>query len=502
MAPCIEGTLISPEDPCEATVSSSVSPATTKAGPGKIGDDCPRHDSFSGLADMMRAKQSYTPSVSSSRRLNRNLANGTHSARTASSSSSILSPLARPYFAGGSIAAHLHDRSHSPGLRSPTADYNQQNMQRLDSVLKELEDLTIEDDDNTICPAMQQQSYPIQCPPPGLGLPTARPVFTGQLSPPPTPAISARPPPPEEPVVRLTMPVYDSMCNDVKTLKQEKRNLEAKLAQFDGQVKPGCDNNHAELIQLQTEIGRLEYQNDANKKQKANMARSLSEKDTQIKELQLKLDDVDERLKVALTEADKYAKLVEERNYLQSELKEARLDNSRESSALADSKAVEIQELAGQVEELQRALHHAQAVNSQAEDYRRLAQDRLDQIVRQEKMIKTAKEKYGIEHEKSSSLEAEVGDLRQKLSQVDSLQYQLNEKTRLCDSYRTKLRTQDLAFEHLNQKLSNASDVNRVLQGAAHLVIPNPTGSLPKQVMACTECYNKNLTCDDRSSQA
>ena len=427
-----------------------------------------------------------------------------HFASRATSGTSMLSLLARPYRPEGSVAAYLQDQARSPttDIVSRTQDYKQKDMQRLESMLQELEDLPINDDDNA------NVQSPNVTPPtpfeplfPGYRLSTALPVHT-EPSPPPTPAELVTPTSPEEPVVRVTMHVWDAMDRDLEALKAERRALELKVARLEKakQIAPqqAVDYND----ELQTQIGKLQYQNEANKIQKATMARTLSEKDMEIKQLQLKLASVEQRAETAKNATTDYAQVVEERDYLQDTLNNDRAEGSRLLTDLTNAKNREIETLSKKIEDLQEALNRAivaASASTQSEEYKALAENRLARLTQCEKQLSALKNKYGTEHTKVNDLEDWVEDLRGKLSQVGDLQGQLNEKSRECERFRTNLRKQEKVVEDYKQRIMRVSHDGKALRGAAHLVVPKADTRFSHLVLGCAECYTKNITCDDKA---
>ncbi|KAF2622414.1 hypothetical protein BU25DRAFT_495134 [Macroventuria anomochaeta] len=494
--------LINLVGPSEVAVASptSTAPITGRM----VANRCKpaQRDSFSDLAGMMKAKKPYTPIPPPSPRPSLSIAtNGMQFASRVGSGSSILSPLARPYRADGSVAAYLQDQAHSPNtaVASPSPEYRQKDMQRLESVLQELEDLPIDDNDDNNA-TVQQRNRTVEPLLPGFELPAALPVRTGPISP-PTPAASTKPALPEDPVVRVTMHVWDSMGRNLEALKEEKRALETKIARLE---KPKATSQVDDYkAELETQIGKLQYQNESNKVQKATMARTLSEKDIQIKQLQLDLESARERLESAASAAKGYDDVVAERDYLQATLREDRIGNSRLLSDLTDVKKSEVETLSRKVEDLQEALRQSRdtAANSHSntDEYKTLAQNRLHQLNQREKLLRSTQEKYATEHTKVGELEDHVEDLRRKLNQVGDLQDLLREKSSECDRFRAKLKNQEKTVEDYKQRTLRASNDGKALRGAAHLVLPQPNTKLSTLVLGCSECYAKNITCDNKA---
>lgn len=402
------------------------------------------------------------------------------------SGSSMLSPLAQPYRMDGSVAAYLHDQAcKSPATETPSATYSQQNMQHLESLLGEMATVSI--NDNTTIVKRNDALEPLS----GLELSTAISAHIGPVAP-PSPAPSARLAPRDEPVVRVTMHVWDSMGRDMEALKEEKRVLETKIARLGKQkvVTPGDDYKD----ELETQIGKLRYQNECNKTQKSSMGRALSEKDMEIKHLKLELDHVCERLETTTGLNRDYADVAAQRDYLQAALKNDRIGNAQLISDMTGVKDRQIQTLSQTIEDLQGALKQGADDN----EYKALAQERLDQLSQYTKQIQSVNDKYTSEKIKSGELEDRIEALQNKLDQVGDLEAQLSEKTSVCDRLRTKLKTQEKILDDTKRRLNRASSGD-AMRGAAHLVKPEPSTKLSPKVMGCSECYAKNIDCDNRA---
>jgi chromosome segregation ATPase len=304
------------------------------------------------------------------------------------------------------------------------------------------------------------------------------------------------------PVVRVTMQVWDAMGRDLEVLKEEKRAAEIKIAKLE-EAKQTATHQVADYKDdLHTQIGKLQYQNESNKVQKATMARTLSEKDIEIKQLQLELASTKKRAETAADAARDYARVVEERHYLQDTLKNDRSDNLRQLADLTNVKNREIATLSNKIEELQEAFSRATAAanaHAHSDEHEVLAQNRLNQLNQREKLLNSTKEKYAAEHAKVGELEDCIEDLQRKLSQVGDLQRQLQEKSRDCDRFRTKLKNQEKIVEDYKQRILRASSDGKALRGAAHLVVPKPDTKFSHLVLGCSECYTKNITCDDKA---
>ncbi|KAG9199131.1 hypothetical protein G6514_009049 [Epicoccum nigrum] len=486
-----EDDMISFAEPYDSTIvgSSSLSEITARSCETFVEHhQQTRPDNLSGLADLTMTERTDISPM----QLTNASANGMHTS-SVGDHTSILSPSAHPDHASGSIVAQRQDQTFSYVVAEATLspEYKEQDMQHLDFVLKEIAGLSIEDgNDNT---TTQQHSHPIRHLPPGLGLPVTLPMCTGPFSP-PSPAQTTISMLPEEHVVRITMPVWDDMRRNFKASEREKQALRAQLAKFEKQAKSRFAN---EQIDLQTEIGKLKYQNEVSKTQKARMAQLLLEKDTRVEKLKFELNSANERLQAALSAATNHTKILEERDCFETKLREARLEESRDFSAMIKIQDVKVQELSEQVDKLQKALR--QAADNQTEDLKTLAENRLDQLKEREKLLRITKEKYAIEHTKVCELESKAEDLRRQLSQVSDLPVRLSEKSRICDQLRTSFQQQEKQAERCGHALNRATNISKALCGAAHLVKPTEGAKLSPRVMGCAECYAKNISCDNTS---
>lgn len=417
-----------------------------------------------------------------------------------SSGSSILSPLARPYHADGSVAAYLQNQARSPltTVTSPTTDYSERDMQRLESMLKELNEITAEDDDDNATVQFNRPKPAVQPLLAGFEPVPASPVRTGPITP-PIPADSTEPQTlPTEAVVRVTIHTWETMGRDLEVLKEEKRLLELKIARLE-KLKaspPRLSSDKEE--ELHTEIGRLKYQNEQNKTQKATMARTLSQKDVEIKQLQMDLDASIEALERAECAATSYTEVVGERDYLQEKRRDDMINSSRLLSDLKEVKNREIQALTQQLNDLKEAVARSKE-NERNNEYKDLAEGRLEALTKCEKQLKNVNAKYAAEHAKVNELEDHIEDLQRRLDQVGDIQDQLGQKSVDCDRWRTKYKNQAKMVETLKRQLERAADENMSLHGAAHVVKPAAGSKLSPIVMSCSECYAKNIDCDNKA---
>lgn len=422
-----------------------------------------------------------------------------------SSGNNLVSPLARPYRTNGSVAAYLQDQARSPssGLISSKPDYDQRDMQRLDGLLQELGKGTINDNDamSVYQNTPTSLSSPVESLLPGFELPTALPLCTGPILP-PTPVESTHPPTTDEPVVRITMHVWNAMGRDLQALKDDKRALETKLARVE-KVKQTVAKQVTDYNdEQQTQLGRYQYQNECNKTQKATMVRTISDKDIQIKELQLEMATLKDCAQTRSYAPNNYSDIVAEKDYLQAILDKEKVNSSRALANLTDVKNLELKALSNKVDDLQKALEHSEIqreVVVDNQEYKTLAQTRLDQLNQREKILRAMKERYAAEHTKVGELEDQREDLVRKLNQVGDLQGMLREKSSECDRFRTQLKLQEKRVEDFRQRTLRAANNGETLRGAAHLVKPQANTKFSSLVLGCSECYAKNITCDNKA---
>jgi hypothetical protein len=97
----------------------------------------------------------------------------------------------------------------------------------------------------------------------------------------------------QEAVVRVTKQTWDALGKELNTIKQQKLELESQLSILETSNAVLRDVDH----DIGVRLGKLRYQNEANKVQKAAMGRSLSEKEIKIKTQQLEIDELVGRIK-------------------------------------------------------------------------------------------------------------------------------------------------------------------------------------------------------------
>lgn len=154
----------------------------------------------------------------------------------------------------------------------------------------------------------------------------------------------------------MTLHAWEAMGRELETLKEAKQSMEIKIARLEKlNISPPRLSSDKE-DELHTEIGRLRYQNEKNKTQKAAMACKSSQKDIGIKQLQLDLDGSKEALERAESAAAGYAEVVGNRDYLQEQRRDSRINSSHLLSDSTEVKNREIQALTQQQDRLEDAV--------------------------------------------------------------------------------------------------------------------------------------------------
>jgi hypothetical protein len=205
----------------------------------------------------------------------------------------MLSPLAKPFQAAESAASYLQRQEAASPIGSPSSvpDYRQK-VAHLDSLTEAISKFNIEDNETSHHPRTPSPLYkksllvpelepplhfgPIEPPTPTESLPPTRSAFRSD----------------QEPVVRLTKQVWERMSQDLDTLRKQNQDLEKGLSVLKKHNEVLCNDDQ----DVSTQLGKLRYQNEANKTQKALMGRALAEKDMRIKEQQLEMDDLARKL--------------------------------------------------------------------------------------------------------------------------------------------------------------------------------------------------------------
>jgi DNA repair exonuclease SbcCD ATPase subunit len=340
------------------------------------------------------------------------------------------------------------------------------------------------------------------CPPANLSSPSTLllPGFTTppQIGPiaPPTPTDSAQHhisayDRSNTPVVRLTKDVWESMGNELSTLSKEKRDLEQRLASAERNQQALRDEDH----DIGAQIGKLRYQNEANREQKATMGRALAEKDVEIKTQQLEIDRHGKKIIDLETEIHRLGKMVGDAERLRTTIN----DNEAAHARDLETKTTAIERLEERLEDLTHELDSAKQAQMYEENHAASTQKLSDQLSKKEKNITDLRFELLQEKERADFLEDEVERFREQVNQgsMDKLKAELREKSSQCDRNRTQLKAVEQQLHVSQDRLKRFHNSGEGLRGGAHLVVPNEKSKLPKQIISCAECYAKNLPCDN-----
>lgn len=300
------------------------------------------------------------------------------------------------------------------------------------------------------------------------------------------------------PVVRVTKAVWDAMGKDLDTLREEKRQLEQGHARARRDHRALLEEDH----DIGAQIGKLRYQNETNRDQKAAMGRALGIKDVEIKRLQLDIDNLNMQVVELQAEVNRRAQIGGETEWLRNVLgdKDAAL---REKTAAydqdAEKHAAAIHMLQTTIERLTLELDVANQNANHAGDHAMHAQNLADMLTKREKFITELRQKNLDEQMRVTDLEDEVESLRKEVNQesLRDVKEKLREKSSQCDRFRTQLKGTEQQLKIVQSRLMTALKGGEVLRGGAHLVAPHESSRLPKLVMSCSECYASNKPCDN-----
>lgn len=411
------------------------------------------------------------------------------------SSNSILSPTAIPFRSGESVAEYLQEqaRTHVPEYVSRHPRDMQRDMDRLDALTKEINDFPL-GEDAVQKPVMPSLSIPSSSQVPRnfglIDLPTpAESVQSMVRRSPPISAYDRS----STPAVRVTKAVWKDMGDQLELLMRQNRELEAELASLRRGHQRLMDEDH----DAEARVGKLRYQNEANREQKASMGRSLAQKDVEIKKQQLDIDNMNKRIMELQAELAECAKIKGEVEFLRATIK----DNDTAHTRELESQAAALRDAKANAERLGAELDTAIKNQTHAGDHAKRAQNLADTLAKREKMNNDLRLKIVEEQMKVTSLEEEVEKLQEKVNRdsQDDLKEKLRDKSSQCDRFRTQLKGAEQQLKLAQSRLKAATQDGLLLRGAAHMVAPDPKSKLPKAVLSCTECYAKNLPCDNKS---
>ncbi|KAF1846144.1 uncharacterized protein K460DRAFT_355862 [Cucurbitaria berberidis CBS 394.84] len=469
----------------------------------------PAHrDSFSDLAILMKAKKPYTPVAPPTSKPQLSFAtNRMQLTSPTAAGRSLLSPLASPFPAPETVAEFLREQEQSSASASPpsVSVFRKQGIERLDSLTDQINNYPIHDDtEGQLYPRTPSPRYQEPLHVPKLQSPIhIGPVYAPIPKKPLHTALSAEPPA-EDAVVRVTKRVWDSMDTELQMLTAQKRALEVKLASIERNNESLRIDGH----DVGAQIGKLRFQNEVNRDQKASMGRSLASKEVEIKMLQLDNDGLAKKLLEVEREVQDLGGVRGELEYLRHIKMSLEKAHERSLNKLTDSKHRELEDARNAICKLEGQLKHvtlerdaAMTAQTNAGDHMARAHNLAETLAKRERVVTDLRQKHLEEHMKVTNLEDEVEVLRAKVNQenIDDLKEKLREKTSQCDRLRNQVKSAELQLKASQERVLRAANDGESLQGAAHLVAPNPKGKLPKNVISCSECYAGNLPCDSNA---
>ena len=129
------------------------------------------------------------------------------------------------------------------------------------------------------------------------------------------------------------------------------------------------------------------------------------------------------------------------------------------------------------------------------------AREHAEVLAKREKIITDLRHRLMEADLKVVDLEDENEALKEKSKQIDidALRDMLREKTSECDRLRNHARLVETRSKQCQERLLHITKNGASLQGAVFLVKPQAESKLPRTVHICTECYAKNLECDNKT---
>ncbi|KAF2822480.1 hypothetical protein CC86DRAFT_300596 [Ophiobolus disseminans] len=225
------------------------------------------------------------------------------------------------------------------------------------------------------------------------------------------------------------------------------------------------------------------------------MGRSLAQKDVQIKEYEIEIENFLKKIVAFQAEIYRLGKLVGEAEWLRTTIKEKDAAHARE----IEDKDATVRRLEEANERLTRERDAATQAQVHAGNHATHAQNLVDVLSQREKFINGLREKLLVEQMHNTELEDKNDRLQEKVDEanVDDLKKQLREKSSQCDRFRNQVKSLERHAQAVQSRLNTALAGGVALRGGAHIVAPHEKSKLPKNVVSCSECYAKNISCDN-----
>jgi hypothetical protein len=182
------------------------------------------------------------------------------------------------------------------------------------------------------------------------------------------------------------------------------------------------------------------------------------------------------------------------------------MKHDRALSDLAATKDCELEDLKQKIKEndctidkLTSERDKVSRTQANSDDHLNRARDLADTLAQREKLITDLRHRLVVEQLKVTELEDNLEVIRAKNNQadIDDIKSKLREKTSVCDRQRNELKMAKAQLSQSQSRLMKITNHGESLHGAAHVVKPAEASKLPRLVISCVECYNKNLPCDN-----
>jgi hypothetical protein len=365
------------------------------------------------------------------------------------------------------------------------SDLDEELLRRLEEIREEFNTLELEDarevETNVTPPAIQRLIE--------VDEPLPQPPFQA-INLPPTPPTHPfnRMDDENEPVVRLTQPVYTSIMTQYSVLQNKNKELRDKNSTLQRRLEDLSEDKG----DVSSTVGKLHYELEANKDYKAAMGRDIRQKDIELYEKDMEIV----RLGSKVAESEMLQKQLERLNgelgYLRTSKTNEEIAHTRAIAQVTASKDKEITDLKAAVARSQTFIS----------GHTTRAQNLIDTQALREKRIKQLQNELGEEQATCEQLRDEMEKVRESLPSLErlkTLQDQLHTRTSEFDRQKNEFKHLSRRYELLQEAMTKAQDETKSLKGAAHLIVPSVNTRLPKLVFPCMECFLKNVDCDDSS---
>lgn len=370
------------------------------------------------------------------------------------------------------------------------AKEEERDMLRLQSLIEDIQQFPIDDTPvNVRHPRMPSTQYKKETSLlPGFELPAyidPRELLT------PTESVHVPSEPLHESKICISRHAWQDISEKLDCLREQNKQLQEQVSALEQYNVFGQDN------EASTQVGLLRYQNEANRTQKADMGRSLAQKAFENKKKEIEIADLKKRLSEAETIHKDHDRIVATRDH---EIEKQRVGICQMEDAF-DNKTMECEAAMQALQCMTVERDAAISAQTNAGDHKNRAQSLAETMMKREMMINDLKHKCFEEQRKVANLENENNSLKLKMNQenIDDLKQKLYEKSSLCDRQRNELRIAQHNLTLSQERIKRLSNNGDILRGGAHLVKPALGSRLSTTVIGCSECYAKNIPCDNRA---